>query len=120
MNARILMFCTTHDEPAWLYSDGSKQCMYNLIVEGSSDNHALRELESGWPTNWLRPSTATQRALAPKAAPTTPINHYPWNDLQGMTMDDSTAIVLHFGLNAICEHLTRIETALLADKEAHR
>ncbi len=38
---RELHWCSTHGEPAWLYGDGSMQCMYDLIVERCSNDHIL-------------------------------------------------------------------------------
>lgn len=111
MSVRKLMFCGTHDEPAWRYDDGSVQCLYDVLVEATSSKHELFMLPQPSPVQML-PSPATQRALAPKAPPAKPVNHYPWNDMQGMILDDSTATVLHFGLNALCEQIAQLQAAL--------
>jgi len=37
------MWCVTHGEPAWLYSDGSQACWYDSIIDARNE-HALTEL----------------------------------------------------------------------------
>lgn len=41
MKDRTLCWCNTHEEPGWLYSDGSKACWWESIVETSTDEHDL-------------------------------------------------------------------------------
>lgn len=36
-----LMWCEVHHEPVWLYSDGSHQCVYDLIVGWSPNEHSI-------------------------------------------------------------------------------
>lgn len=50
---------------------------------------------------------------------TPPANHYPWNDAHSAGGQTPEANVLHFGLNAVCEHLAEItrELRALNDKE---
>ncbi len=79
---RKLRWCAEHDEPAWLYPDGSVQCMYDLIVEQASapSDHALEEI-----------------AHAPEsAAETLPNVHSPIDALcarHGLTVEGIVALV---------------------------
>ncbi len=47
-------------------------------------------------------------------------SQYRFNDATSCALNGEVALVLHLGFEALCEHLARIEAALLADKEAHR
>ncbi len=37
----ILMWCATHNEPAWLYDDGSSGCWWETTVEATSPDHEI-------------------------------------------------------------------------------
>lgn len=42
---RNLMWCGLHGEPAWVYDDGSVKCWWEDIVETSTDEHVLFEID---------------------------------------------------------------------------
>ena len=38
---RTLRWCAEHDEPAWVYDDGSSWCWYDSIVEASNPHQIV-------------------------------------------------------------------------------
>ena len=38
---RTLKWCNTHDEPIWVWDDGSNQCPYELIVEVRTEHEIV-------------------------------------------------------------------------------
>lgn len=45
-----LRWCKTHEDVAWVYSDGSVQCMLDLILETSSEAHETISLDQATET----------------------------------------------------------------------
>lgn len=41
MRNQVLMWCETHNDVAWLFSDGSVSCRYDLVIEACELNHEL-------------------------------------------------------------------------------
>jgi hypothetical protein len=39
----VLRWCSTHDEPLWVYDDGSHTCPHEMIVGWSPDEHDLTD-----------------------------------------------------------------------------
>ena len=37
----VLRWCETHNEPLWVYDDGSGECPYDRVTEARHDDHVI-------------------------------------------------------------------------------